>query len=373
MDVAVFAGGRSPEHDVSLASVGQVLQHLDRRRWRVWPVFLDRDGTFWPRREPLAEGETWRPHDRSTAHGPLRPGAAIDWLLDHARIQVVFPVLHGPYGEDGTLQGMLELYDLPCVGSGCAASAVAMDKLRTRQVLQSAGVPLAAAYEPTRPLAAADAAFEFARLRDTVGLPAFVKVDASGSTVGVQRITNEADLAAFFTAFRGRFRRWFGEAQAQGEEITVAVLGNTGGPLQALPVIGIYPRCDTWFTHEAKYRKGASEEVIPPRGLSPAQLEHVQALAIRCHEVLVCDGMSRTDMIVTKDGPIVLETNTIPGMTGTSLLPQAAAAAGISFPALLDRLLDSALAQKSVAKAAPTSAVPEPRASNGGETVLSVG
>ena len=285
----------------------------------------------------------------------------------------MFPVLHGPYGEDGTLQGMLELYDLPCVGSGCAASAVAMDKLRTRQVLQSAGVPLAAAYEPTRPLASADAAFEFARLRDTVGLPAFVKVDASGSTVGVQRITNEADLAAFFTAFRGRFRRWFGEAQAQGEEITVAVLGNTGGPLQALPVIGIYPRCDTWFTHEAKYRKGASEEVIPPRGLSPAQLEHVQALAIRCHEVLVCDGMSRTDMIVTKDGPIVLETNTIPGMTGTSLLPQAAAAAGISFPALLDRLLDSALAQKSVAKAAPPSATPEPRASHGGETVLSVG
>jgi len=271
------------------------------------------------------------------------------------------------------LQGMLELYDLPCVGSGCAASAVAMDKLRTRQVMQSAGIPLAPAYEPARPLAAADLATEFANLTAAVGLPAFVKVDASGSTVGVQRVTCEADLAEFFGSFRARFRRWFGEAQVQGEEITVAVLGNTGGPLQALPVIGIYPKCDTWFTHEAKYTKGASEEVIPPRGLSPAQLEQVQALAIRCHEVLVCDGMSRTDMIVTKDGPIVLETNTIPGMTGTSLLPQAAAAAGISFPALLDRLLEAALARQSSTEVGPAPAVCDPRAANGGDAVLSVG
>ena len=346
MDVAVFAGGRSPEHEVSLASVAQVLKHLDRRRWRVWPVYLDRDGGFWPRREPLPADTAWSPRDPSTMLGPWRPGKAIDWLLDHAKVQVVFPVLHGPFGEDGTLQGMLELYDLPCVGSGCAASAVAMDKLRTRQVLAASGVPLAQAYEPTVPLARADAAHEFPRLVAAVGLPAFVKVDASGSTVGVQRITCEADLARFFAEFRVRFRRWFGERQLQGEEITVAVLGNTGGALQALPPIGIYPRCDNWFTHEAKYTKGACEEVIPPRGLSPEQLEQVKALAIRCHETLVCDGMSRTDMIVTADGPFVLETNTIPGMTGTSLLPQAAAAVGISFPALLDRLLEAALVHK---------------------------
>jgi D-alanine-D-alanine ligase len=344
MDIAVLAGGRSPEHEISLASAAQVLLHLDRKRWRVWPVYLDREGGWWPSRRALAHGETWLP--REAADGPLRPGAALDRLLDHAHVQVVLPVLHGPFGEDGTVQGMLELYDLPCVGSGCAASAVAMDKLRTRQVLRAAGVPLANAYEPHTPLAQAEAGAEFKALVAAVGLPAFVKVDASGSTVGVQRVSTEKELEAFFSAFRGRFRRWFAEQEVRGEEITVAVLGNTGEQLQALPPVGIYPRCDTWFTHEAKYRPGATEEVVPPRGLSPAQIDLVQRLAITCHEALVCDGMSRTDMIVTPAGPFVLETNTIPGLTRTSLLPQAAAAIGLSFSGLLDRLIGYALARR---------------------------
>ncbi|MBX3464195.1 MAG: D-alanine--D-alanine ligase [Planctomycetes bacterium] len=339
MQVAVLAGGKSPEHDVSLSSATQVLRHLDRSRWRVWPVFLDRDGSWWPDRAPLA-GADWRPGD--AAVGPLRPGRALDWLLGEAGIDVVLPILHGPNGEDGTVQGMLELHGVPFVGSGCAASAVAMDKLRTRHALQAAGVPLPRAYEPAAPLRDAEAAAEFARLAAAVGTPAFAKVDASGSTFGVQRIETEAQLAAFFAAFRTSYRRWFAEQQVVGEEITVAVLGNTGAALQALPPVGIYPRCDTWFTHEAKYRPGATDEVIPPRGLAPAQVAAVQALAERCHAALVCDGMSRTDMIVGADGPVVLETNTIPGLTPTSLLPQAAAAAGLSFPALLDRLLQLA-------------------------------
>jgi D-alanine-D-alanine ligase len=359
MDVAVLAGGRSPEHDVSLASMAQVLTHLDRERWSVWPVFLDREGGWWPAAAPLPAGAAWSPR---AGRGPLRPGAALDWLLDVAKVQAVFPVLHGPFGEDGTVQGMCELHDLPCVGSGCAASAVAMDKLRTRQALPAAGVPLPLAYVPDEPLLRAEAAVEWRRLHAAVGAPAFVKVDASGSTVGVQRVTAEAELADFFASFRGRFRRWFAEQQVHGEEITVAVLGNTGDRLQALPPIGIYPRCDSWFTHEAKYRPGATEEVIPPRGLSAAQLHAVQALAIRCHETLVCDGMSRTDMIVNADGAFVLETNTIPGLTRTSLLPQAAAAAGITFPALLDRLLGLALqrSNRAAAGTVPPPPVPAP-------------
>lgn len=343
MQVAVLAGGRSPEHQVSLASAAQVLRHLDRRRWQVWPVYLDRTGGCWPARQPLPADVPFRPGDAAQQHGPLRLGTALDWLLDRAGVQVVFPVLHGPFGEDGTVQGLCELYDLPCVGSGCAASAVAMDKLRTRAALQAVGVPLAKAYVPREPLRRSEARTAFAAMVAAVGLPAFVKVDASGSTVGVQRVTSEADLQRFLDQFRTGFRRWFAEAALVGEEITVPVLGNTGGELRALPPVGIYPRCDDWFTHEAKYRPGASEEVIPPRGLSAGDLAVVQALAVQCHEALVCDGMSRTDMIVTADGPVVLEVNTIPGMTGTSLLPQSAAAAGLPFPALLDRLLDLAL------------------------------
>jgi D-alanine-D-alanine ligase len=218
-----------------------------------------------------------------------------------------------------------------------------MDKLRTREALQAARIPMPRAYVPERMLADGDAALEFAALAAAVGTPAFVKADASGSTVGVRRIESADQLAGFFAAFAGTFRRWFAEQAVHGEEITVGVLGNSGDELVALPAIGIYPKHAGFFTHEAKYTPGATEEVIPPRGLSRLQRCDCEQLALRCHRALVCDGMSRTDMIVTADGPRVLEVNTIPGLTGTSLLPQAAAAAGLSFGQLLDRLLELAL------------------------------
>jgi D-alanine-D-alanine ligase len=343
MDIAVLAGGRSPEHDISLRSAAMVLQHLDRARFRVWPVFLDRDGGFWPQRRPLLRHETWHPGHRATAHGPMRPGTAIDWLLERAHVAAVFPVLHGPFGEDGTVQGMLELYDLPFVGSGCAASAVAMDKLRSRRALAGAGVPQAAAYEPATALDDIDVEAEFGRLQAEVGLPCFCKVDCSGSSRGVQRVRDLADFVTFVDGVRGGFRRWFAEALVTGEEITVAVLGNADCALQPLPPIGIYPRFSDHFDERAKYEAGACDEIVPPRGWDAGRCEPVQQLAVRCHQALGCDGMSRTDMIVLPDGPVVLEVNTIPGMTGTSLLPKAAAAAGLPFPRLLDRLVDLAL------------------------------
>ncbi|MCK5943507.1 MAG: D-alanine--D-alanine ligase [Planctomycetes bacterium] len=343
MDVAVLVGGCSPEHDISLASASQVLTHLDRERWRVWPVLLERDGGWRPRAAPLRPGDRWLASDRDALRPTMRPGAALDWLLDHAGVGLVFPVLHGPFGEDGTVQGMLELTGVPFVGSGCAASAVAMDKLRTREVFAAAGVPIATAYVPGLVSAPADPAAHFAAMREAVGTPAFAKIDVSGSTVGVHRITCEDDLAAFLREHGDHCRRWLVEQGVRGEEITVPVLGNSGAELEALPPVGIYPVDDEWFTHDAKYRPGATEEVVPPRGLSAAGVEQVQRLALRCHELLVCDGMSRTDMIITADGPVVLETNTIPGLTSTSLLPRAAAAAGLDFPRLLDRLLELGL------------------------------
>lgn len=342
MDVAVLVGGCSPEHDISLASASQVLHFLDRSRWNVWPVLLERDGGWRPASRCLAPGESWRAEDRSLLRPSMRPGAALDWLLDHAGIGAVFPVLHGPNGEDGTVQGMLELYGVPFVGCGCAASAVAMDKLRTRQVYAASGIPMPDVYIP-EDHTCRDAEAQFAALERAIGTPAFAKVDVSGSTVGVARIAAANDLQALFDGYRGPFRRWYAERGVQGEEITVAVLGNTGSRPQALPPVGIYPVDDDWFTHDAKYRPGATKEVVPPRGLDRDQIEQVQQLAVRCHELLVCDGLSRTDMIVTDQGPMVLETNTIPGMTSNSLYPQAAAAAGYPFPRLLDRLLELAL------------------------------
>jgi D-alanine-D-alanine ligase len=338
--LAVLAGGRSPEHDISIASGNQVVQRFDRREHRLFPVYLDRDGGWRPGAEYRGGAPPFP--DSSPAR---RPGAALDLLLDEHRIDCVFPVLHGPFGEDGTVQGMLELYGIPCVGSGCAASAVAIDKLRTRECLRAYDLPMAPAILGSAPLDRIDPAAEAARIVAAVGAPCFVKVDRSGSSIGVHRGRDAADVAAFLAGARGLGTRFYAEAQLAGTEISVPVLGNSGGPLEALPPIGIYPRRAAFFDHDAKYSPGASEEVVPPRGFDRARIEQVQQLALRCHSALWCDGMSRTDMIVTDRGPFVLEVNTLPGMTETSLLPQSARAHGIEFPALLARLVQLALAR----------------------------
>jgi D-alanine-D-alanine ligase len=348
--VAVLAGGRSPEHDVSIQSGTQVLRHLGPE-FEVWPVYLDRGGRWWTASAPVPPPRAVQGF-RVPGMEPRSPGAALDHLIDAAAVDAVFPVLHGRHGEDGTVQGMLELHGVPFVGAGCAASAAAMDKIRTRECLAFHGVPMAPAYLPSVPLARADAAAEGAAIAASVGFPCFLKVDQSGSTLGVARADGPADVAAFLSECRGMGRRFLAEAAVAGEEITVGVLGNSGDELQALPPVGIYPRRDRYFTYAAKYDAEACEEVVPPRGLSADSLGAAQALAKTCHTALQCDGMSRVDMIVGPGGPVVLEVNTIPGLTEVSLLPRAAAAAGLSFRALLARLVELALQRPRLAEVA---------------------
>lgn len=342
-NVGVLAGGCSAEHDISVASALQVLSQLDRTRWRVWPVFLDRDGAWCPSARPLAADAWPGPDFRLPGMESMRPGAAVEFLIEHAGVEVVLPVLHGRGGEDGTVQGMLELHGLPFVGSDVAASAVAMDKIRTRECLTFWDVPMPAAYLPAAPLASVDAAWEAEAIEASIGYPCFLKVDLSGSTIGVERATERGDVVRFVERFGRAGRRFIAEREVVGEEISVPVLGNTGAFLQPLPPIGIYPVQGGHFTFTAKYEPGMCTELVPPRGMSAAAIVEVQDLAARCHRALQCDGMSRTDMILGPDGPRVLEVNTIPGLTPTSLLPQAARAAGIEFPALLERLLELAL------------------------------
>lgn len=338
--VAVLAGGRSPEHDISLQSGSQVLQNLGPR-WRRWPVLLDRDGQWWPAGSAVegdaADGFRW------SSMRPMTPGGAMQFLVQEADVDVVFPVLHGPFGEDGSVQGMLDLHGIPFVGSGCAASAVAMDKIRTRESLSFHGIPMPTAVVPSQPLARLDEATLCSSIEAEVGYPCFLKVDVSGSSLGVHRAANRDDVAEFLQENRHRGRRVMAEALVEGEEITVAVLGNAGGELVPLPPVGIYPADDTFFTYRVKYDPALCDEIVPPRGLDDAQIQAAQQVALTCHEALQCDGMSRTDMIVGDDGLLVLEVNTIPGLTEVSLLPKAAKAGGFPFPALLDRLLELAL------------------------------
>ncbi len=337
IDIAVLAGGRSSEHEISQLSGFQVLQNLCLREWRLWPVYIDREGRWSLPEQPFSHGDA-DPFQLASKRR-ARPGVALEHLIESCGVGLVFPVLHGRHGEDGTVQGMMELHDLAFVGSGTAASAVAMDKLRTRECLRSQGLPMPAAYMPHASVQEADPRLEAEHIAASVGFPCFVKIDHSGSTIGVSRVNNESELAAFLRENQNKGRRFLAEQALQGEEITVPVLGNAGGHLEILPPVGIYPVVDGFFTFEAKYQVGMCEEVVPPRGLSEEQVADAMILAQRCHEALHCDGLSRTDMILDAGGLKILEVNTMPGMTEMSLLPRSAAVHGLEFPELLDRLL----------------------------------
>jgi D-alanine-D-alanine ligase len=259
------------------------------------------------------------------------------------RPDVVFIALHGKGGEDGTIQGMLELLGLPYTGSGVLASALAMDKSMTKRLFRTHGIPVIDDVQIERGHCLPESAL-VARVEAALGgFPVFVKPNAEGSTFGCTLVTAPEQLAAAIAEALRYDRRALIEKYIQGTEITVGVLGNAGEEdgLQALPIIEIVPK-SAFYDYESKYAEGGSEHIIPAR-ISHALTRRAQDIALQCHELLGCRGMSRTDMIVAGDRLYVLEVNTIPGMTPTSLLPQAAAYAGIPFSALLDRLIASAL------------------------------
>jgi D-alanine-D-alanine ligase len=340
MDLAVIGGGPSSEHDVSIRSATEVFRALDRGRYRVWPVYWDRDGA-WHVPDAAVDAAEPTPFGASAHGAGVLPGVGVCRLLERG-IRCVFPALHGAFGEDGRLQGMLDLHRLPYVGSGPAASAVAMDKARTRECLLAHDVPMACGWTGAPPRGQVETEALVQHVRGAVGFPCFAKVDVSGSSYGVARC-GDADALRAFLSEHVRAERIVIEEGLVGEEISVPVIGNRRGALRALLPVGIYVRAGAFFDVAAKYEPGRTEEVVPPRGLDEDGIRAVQDLALRCHVALGCDGVSRTDMIVTEDGPRVLELNSLPGMTPMSLLPRSAAAEGMGFPALLDELVALAM------------------------------
>ena len=324
--VAVLMGGRSGEHDISLLSGAAVLGALDPARYAGEAVRLERDGQW------------------SFDGGGLRlsPGQGLA-ELERRRPDVVFPAMHGPMDEDGTVQAALLLLGLPFVGSGVAASATAMDKPLSKLVFRGVGIPVGRDVTVDRDGWRRDPAGVCAQVRETVGLPVFVKPARLGSSVGVHKVTEADALAAALDDCVGRHGTALAEELLVGRELTAPVLEapQTGEPA-ALPLIEIRPVGHDWFDYESKYTDGHNEEICP----APLDAETtlaVQALGLAAHRALGCRGMSRTDFILTAQGPVALETNTIPGLTRESLIPKAAAAAGLSFSAFIDRLLRCAL------------------------------
>jgi D-alanine-D-alanine ligase len=340
LKVAVLMGGSSAERDVSLNTGRQVLNALDPAKYDVYAL----DTMTGLKSLPDArEGEP------SIHLLPIGDGGELVTSLTQLpqleksqRPDVVFIALHGPGGEDGTVQGFLEMLRIPYTGSGVLASALAMDKVRCKALLSTESITLAPdiIYEK----------HESSRLRRSgeevsrkLGFPVIVKPSRQGSTYGCTVVESEEQVRPALEAAFRYDDTVLVEQRLSGTEITVAVIGNRE-PV-ALPIVEIVPPTG-FFDYESKYSQDeakAAQEIIPARITEEAAREATE-VALSCHRLLGCRGMSRTDMFVTDDGSIVtLEVNTIPGMTATSLLPKAAKAAGIEFSVLMDRLIEYAL------------------------------
>jgi D-alanine-D-alanine ligase len=278
--------------------------------------------------------------------------------LMRGQIDVVFPALHGPLGEDGSIQGMLEVAGVPYVGSGVAGSACAMDKVLAKRLFRDAGLPLAREVV----LSSAEADGAAARVREELPGRVAVKPATQGSALGVAFVEPDGDIAAALGAAFRFDDKVLVEEFVTGSEITVGILESPDP--WAFPVIDIRTPGDSWYDYEHRYAAGLSEHVIPAP--LPADIyATVQELAVRAHETLGCRDLSRVDFVVEPGGRIaLLEVNTLPGMTPTSLYPDGARAAGISFEQLVEQLVRRALSRgpgPGAARTAPPAAAPPPR------------
>lgn len=354
LNVAVLMGGRTAEHEVSLASGQLIVQSLDRTKYNIKPITITKEGQWLIPTGYLGQiegagsasvADSGNPLE--TAVVPVSAGTALDRAQEE-QVDVVFLALHGPYGEDGTIQGLLELANIPYTGSGVLASALAMHKVRTLQLLTHVGltVPRYCTWNRWEWERSSEALM--GQVDRVLGWPCVVLPVELGSSVGVTIAGDEAQLRAGVEHALSYGNEVLVEEYLRGDEVTCAVLGGLPGkePIPLVPT-HIIPRGHVFFDYEAKYTPGATEEVTPPR-LPASIIADIQRVAVTAHTVLGCAALSRTDMIV-RDGIVyVLETNTLPGMTPTSLFPQAARAAGFEFPQVLDRIIELAIAYHDV-------------------------
>lgn len=330
--VCVLAGGPGGEREVSLRSAAAVSEAVAALGWACLDLTLGGRG------RPSA----WQDDAGLRGEGGLLAAFA---ALEDWRPDVVFIAMHGAWGEDGSVQGLLDMLGLPYQGSGALASALAMDKIRAKEVFRSHGLPLA----PERVLdglAGLDTAALAARAAaaiDALGLPLVLKTPGSGSSVGVAVVDSAAAAVATLAAWQHDTDRVLAEGFIPGREFTCPVLEVTPGRPEALPVVEIRPKSARFFDYEAKYDPGATDELCPAP-IPEALEQRLRALGLAAHAALGCRHVSRTDVRVREDGTIaVLETNTLPGLTPASLLPKSAAVHGLDFASLVASLVGAAL------------------------------
>jgi len=358
--VAVVLGGRSSEHEVSVASARSVIAALDAERYEAVTIEIDREGAWSVGAAELGAGEL-RAALVATAerHGPSSHVQESPSLRDKgsdpqtrpeetlpvpatsgnvarllADVDVVFPVLHGPFGEDGTVQGLLELANVPYVGSGVMASALCMDKDKFKDVMRANDIPV------TRSLTLR----EGDPPRNPFAYPVFVKPARLGSSVGITKAHDEAELREAVELAFAHDEKVLVEEFVDGVEVEVGVLGTRGAVEVSQPGEIVVLEAE-WYDYGAKYDEGAMELVIPAR-ITPEQASCVQELAHRAFVASECDGMVRADCFVRRDGEVLVnELNTIPGFTATSVYAKLFEASGVPYAQQLERLIELAIAR----------------------------
>ena len=356
--VAVVFGGRSDEHGISCVTAGSVLAAIDRDQYEVVPIGITRDGRWVleedaPGRLALQGTELPEVDGARAAVSLERVQASTDLVVsDPARppatlgtVDVVFPLLHGPWGEDGTIQGMLEMAGVRYVGAGVLASAVGMDKAYAKIVLSAAGLPVLPSFPVTERQWACDPHGVRERA-DALGFPLFVKPARGGSSFGISKVHGVDELADALAEAHRHDPKALVEQAAQGaREIECGVIGNTGGrPETSVPAEILIGGEHEFYDFAAKYLPEEHTELAVPADLPAATAAELRSLAARAFEAVGCEGLARVDFFLMPDGSLVInELNTMPGFTPTSMFPRMWAATGLDYPSLVDRLLRLAL------------------------------
>lgn len=351
VQIGIIFGGKSAEHEISLLSARNIIAALDKNKYEITLIGIDKQGHWHlcDRAEYLLHA-----HDpkKVVLHGmqdevSLVAKNAVPHLVSLTgqnagkRLDVVFPVLHGTYGEDGTVQGMLKLMGIPFVGASVLGSAVGMDKDVMKRLLRDAGLPIAKFLTITKK---DREKWHFEDVVEHLGLPLFIKPANLGSSVGVSKVRNSKEWTKAIEAAFTYDNKILVEEFINGRELECGVIGNDE-PIASLPG-EVIAHGHEFYTYEAKYIDDKGISVVIPAVLEAAQTKRFQEVSIEAYKVLCCEGLARIDGFIQPDGRVLVnEINTIPGFTNTSAFPKLWQASGMSYPELVDRLVDFALAR----------------------------
>lgn len=349
--IGVIFGGRSGEHEVSLMSARSVLSVLDPQKYDVVEIGITHEGAWFTGTDVLAAFEkndlknlvpaVLLPEPQQQGMLYTRDGAD---LRPFARLDVIFPVLHGTFGEDGTLQGMLELSDVAYIGAGVLGASVGMDKILFKDVMRANGIPVVDSLNFSRQQIRTEIESIIGQIEKTLTFPVFIKPANLGSSVGITKCRTHSDVYEGLMEAAQFDRRVLVESGVNGREIEVSVLGNDA-PIAS--IAGEIRPADDFYSYDAKYNNDASELLIPAP-IDEAMMQKVREIAVKAYTAIDCAGMARVDFLLDRDTNQVYlnEVNTIPGFTKISMYPKLWDATGIKYPELVQKLIDLAVERK---------------------------